>query len=303
MTAKRAGSKRASGLALALMLAASQATAQDAELRDADYWVTRMADAMRIRETLSAQAHVAVNHPGREDDFAFDMQMLRAREGDTTRTLMEMREVGDPTSVVTELVEKPGEPLTSWYWDLQKRRWLAVRGLQATDPFADTTFRYEDLWFTDPSARRKGTVKWVEEAGRRLIEIESAPYHYYLRVHTRIDPDNGLPLRVRFIDNTGTPIREQSYDRLTLVDGKPFPSVVQHRDLTTRSETTITYGEMRFGSRIPPSFFDLSVIDDRIKRGSDPVPDLPELLERTPHERPDAAAPGDAKPAEDEPTL
>lgn len=284
-------------MALALALAASHASAQDADLHDADYWVTRMAEAMRIGETLSAQAHVAVNRPGSEEDFAFDMQMLRAREGETTRTLMEMRETGDPKSVVTELIEKPGEPLTSWYWDLQKRRWLAVRGLQPTDPFADTTFRYEDLWFTDPNARRTGTVKWVEEAGRRLIEIESEPYYYYLRVLTRIDPDSGLPLRVRFIDNTGTPIREQSYDRLTLVDGKPFPSVVHHRDLTTGAETTLTYGEMRFGRRIPPSFFDLSVIDDRIKRGSDPVPDLPDLLDRMPHVRPDAA-PGETKPAE-----
>jgi len=103
---------------------------------------------------------------------------------------------------------------------------------------------------------------------------------------------------VRFIDNTGTPIREQLYERLTLVEGKPFPSVVRHRDLTTGSETTLTYGEMRFGRRIPPSFFDLSVIDDRIKRGADPVPDPPELPDRARAGATDAAPPaGEAKPA------
>lgn len=275
----------------ALLLGASHAAAEEADVRDADHWITRIAEAMRIGETLSAQTHVEVNHPGSEDDFAFDMHLLRARDGETTRTLMEMRQVGDTKSIVTELVEKPGEPLTSWYWDLQKRRWLAVRGLQPTDPFADTTFRYEDLWFTDPAARRSGKAKWVDDGGRRLVEIESEPYHYYLRVVTRIDPENGLPVLVRFIDNTGTPIREQLYERLTLVDGAPFPSVVRHRDLTTGSETTMTYGDMHFGRRIPPSFFDLSSIDDRIKRGIDPVPDPPELLNR-----PEPAAPGEAKP-------
>lgn len=278
--------------AAALLLDASRAVAEDAGAHDADHWITRIAEAMRIGETLSAQAHVEVNHPGSEDDFAFDMHLLRARDGEITRTVMEMREVGDPKSIVTELVEKPGEPLTSWYWDLQKRRWLAVRGLQPTDPFADTTFRYEDLWFMEPSARRSGTAKFVEDGGRRFVEIESAPYHYYLRVLTRIDPESGLPTRVRFVDNTGTPIREQHYERITLVDGAPFPSVVRHRDLTTGSETTITYGDMRFGRRIPPSFFDLSAIDDRIRRGIDPVPDPPELLNR-----PEAAVPAEAKPA------
>lgn len=282
----------------ALLAGASPAAAQDPDLHDADHWITRIADSMRVGETLSAQAHVAVNHPGSEDDFAFDMHLLRARDGTTTRTVMEMRQVGDTKSIVTELVEKPGEPLTSWYWDLQKRRWLAVRGLQPTDPFADTTLRYEDLWFIEPSARRSGKAKWVDDGGRRFVEIESDPYHYYLHVLTRIDPESGLPTRVRFIDNTGTPIREQLYESVTLVEGKPFPSVVRHRDLTTGSETTVTYGDMHFGRRIPPSFFDLSVIDDRIKRGADPVPDPPELPDRAPAAAAEGAAPpGEAKPA------
>ena len=99
-----------------------------------------MAEALRIGETMSAHAHVDVDKPGRDDDFAFDMQLLRDFDGGSTRTIIEMREVGDTRSIVSELVEKPGEPLTSWYWDLQKRRWVRVRGMLATDPFADTTF-------------------------------------------------------------------------------------------------------------------------------------------------------------------
>ncbi len=266
------------------MLAAGSARAQtpEATAHDADYWVTRMADALRTSETMSAHAHVDVNKSGREDDFAFDMQMLRDVEGRSTRTLLEMREVGDANSIVTELVHTPGEPLTSWYWDIQKRRWTRIRGLLGTDPFADTTFGYEDMWFLEPTARRKGSAKWVEESGRRLIEIESEPYHHYLRVVTRIDPESGLPLSVRFIDNTGVLQREQTFEKITQVDGRAFPTVVKLRDLSSRSETTITYGDVRFGRRIPPSFFDLSAVGDRLRRGVDPVPEPPDLRDETP---------------------
>jgi len=265
------------------MLAAGSARAQQSDaVHDADHWISRIADALRIGETMTAHAHVDVNKPGREDDFNFDMQMLRDVEGRSTRTLLEMREAGDTKSIVTELVDTPGEPLTSWYWDLQKRRWIRIRGLQGTDPFADTTFGYEDLWFTEPTPRRKGTTKWVEEGGRRLIEIESEPYHYYLRVVTRIDPESGLPQSVRFIDNTGVAIREQHYEKVTLVDGRAFPTVVRLRDIAGNSETTITFGDMRFGRRIPPSYFDLSAMSDRLRRGVDPVPEPPDLRDETP---------------------
>jgi len=244
--------------------------------------MSRVSEALRFDRTMSAHAHVVVDKPGRADDFAFDMHMLRDRdEKSGTRTVIEMREVGDKESIVSELVEKPGEPLTSWYWDLQKRRWISLRGVVATDPFADTLFRYEDLWLTEPTPRRKGKSRWVEEGGRRYIEIESEPYHYYQRVVTRIDPENGLPIRVRFIDNAGAPIREQHYEQVTLVDGAPFPSVVRLRDLAGGGETTVTFGEVRFDRRIPPSFFDLSVINDRLRRGVDPVPEPPD--------KPDAA--------------
>jgi hypothetical protein len=265
------------------MLAVTSARAQDAaSAHDADHWITRMAEALHVADTMSAHAHVDVDKPGRDDDFDFDMQILRDVAGRSTRTVLEMRETGDTQSIVTELVATPGEPLTSWYWDLQKRRWVRIRGLQGTDPFADTTFRYEDLWFVEPSPRRKGRAKWVEEAGRRLVEIESDPYHYYQRVVTRIDPESGLPLSVRFIDNTGVVVREQHYEKITLADGRAFPSVVRLRDLSTRSVTTISFSDVRFGRRIPASFFDLSAIEDRLRRGADPLPEPPDLRDEAP---------------------
>ena len=269
---------RRAALLLCTILAGTARAGEVPQL-SADAWVSRMADALRAGESMSAHAHVVVDRPGQDSDFAFDMQILREGRGDepSRHTVIEMREVGDENSVVTELVEKPGIPLTSWYWDIQKRRWLSVRGLLPTDPWADTPFRYEDLWFTEPAARRSGTVRVSEEGGRSVVILESDPYHYYGRVVTHIDPESGLPILVRFVDNTGAPVREQRYEQVTLVDGRPFPTVVRVRDFTEVGEATITFGEVRFGRRVPPSFFDLSVMDDRMRRGADPLPEPPDL--------------------------
>jgi outer membrane lipoprotein-sorting protein len=87
---------------------------------------------------------------------------------------------------------------------------------------------------------------------------------------------------VRFIDNTGVPIREQHYEKITLVDGRAFPTVVRLRDIASSSETTITFGDVHFGRRIPPSYFDLSVMNERLRRGVDPVPEPPDLRDETP---------------------
>lgn len=260
------------GLALLLVAAAAPAHAEELS---ADQWHSRIAEALRLERPLSAQAHVLVKRRG-EPDWHFDLEMLRAPHRGGTRTIFELREQGDEKSIVNELVVLPGEPMVNWYWDVQQRRWLAVKGLLATDPWAETGFRFEDLWFTDPAARRRGTVKSVEEQGRRLIELESEPYHYYQRVVTRIDPETALPVRVRFIDNAGAPIREQLFESVEVVDGRPFPKVVRLRDLATGGEDVIRFDRMRFEERIPPSFFDLSVIDQRIRKGVDPVPlDVP----------------------------
>ncbi len=266
-----------SALVLALTLAGPVAPLAD-EALSADAWHTRMAEALRIDESLAGRAQVRIGRPGDRDlEFAFDA--LRQSGADSTRTVFEMQEKGDDQSIVSELVTTPGEPLTNWYWDVQQRRWLAVRGLLATDPWADSLFRHEDLWLSDPVARRSGSVRRVEEDGQRFVELHSDPYHYYGRVETRIDPETSLPVRVRFIDVTGTPIREQRFESVEMVGGRPFPKVVRIRDLMSGAESVLTWERLEFGRRIPPSLLDLSALQDRIRKGVDPVP-LDALRER-----------------------
>lgn len=272
---------RAAWLAAALGLATAAGPARAAEPPlDADQWSTRIAEALRVDASLSGRAHVRIERPGDASlEFTFDVLRQPWRGG--MRSVFEMQEKGDPETVVSELVVQPGEPMVNWYWDLQKRRWLAVKGLLATDPWADSDFKHEDLWLTDPVERRRGTVREVEEGGRRWVEIHSEPYHYYGRVETRVDPASGLPVRIRFIDVTGAPIREQLFESVEVIDGRPFPKVIRLRELQTRKESVLTWERVEFGRRIPPSFLDLSVLHDRITKGVDPVP-----LDALPESRP-----------------
>lgn len=253
-----------------LALAPGGARAAEPAL-DANGWATRIAEALRVDAPLSGRARMRVERPG-EPTLEFTFDVLRQPWRGGTRSVFEMQEQGDPQSVVSELVVQPGQPMVNWYWDLQKRRWLAVRGLLATDPWADSDFRHEDLWLTDPVERRRGTVREVEEGGRRYVEIHSDSYHYYGRVETRVDPATALPVRIRFIDVTGAPVREQLFESVEPVGGRPFPKVIRLRELQTRQESVLTWERVEFGRKIPPSFLDLSVLHDRITKGADPVP-------------------------------
>jgi hypothetical protein len=258
------------GLVLALVLAAPGASRAQ-ETLSADAWHSRIAEALRLGESLVGRAQVRVGRPG-DRDLVFSFDALREPGPDETRTVFEMQEAGDDESIVSALVVAPGQPLVNWYFDVQQRRWLAVRGLLATDPWADSLFRHEDLWLSDPSARRSGSVRAVEENGRRYVDLHSEPYHYYGRVETRIDLETSLPVRVRFIDVTGAPIREQRFESVEMVDGKPFPKVVRIRDLMSGAESVVTWERVEFGRRIPPSLLDLSALANRIRKGVDPVP-------------------------------
>lgn len=268
--ASRSGAALRSMVLVALALAGPGAPLAD-EALSADAWHDRMAEALRIDESMAGRAQVRIGRPGERDlEFAFDA--LRRPGADGTRTVFEMQEKGDDESIVSELVVAPGEALVNWYWDVQQRRWIAVRGLLATDPWADSLFRHEDLWLTDPASRRSGAVHSVEVDGRRFVDLHSDPYHYYGRVETRIDPETSLPVRVRFIDVTGAPIREQHYESVELVGGRPFPKVVRIRDLMSGAESVVSWERIEFGRRIPPSLLDLSALQDRIRKGVDPVP-------------------------------
>lgn len=258
------------GLALGLAAVAPPARAADPPL-DADQWSTRVAEALRIGSTLAGRARMRVERPG-DTPVEFSFEVMRQPWRGGLRAVFEMQEKGDPTSIVSELVVEPGQPIVNWYWDLQKRQWLSVTGLLATDRWADTDFRHEDLWLVDPAERRRGTVHEVEEGGRRFIELRSEPYHYYGSVETRIDPETSLPVRIRFVDVTGAPIREQRFESVETVDGRPFPKVVRLRELQTGGESVLTWERVEFERKIPPSFLDLSVLHERLTRGVDPVP-------------------------------
>jgi hypothetical protein len=234
-----------------------------------DTWITRTRTAL-APSPMSGRADLHVRDvKGREFDFT--VEWLRPADEEGRRTLFEMREAGAAQSVVSQLIEKPGEPLVNWVFDLLSRRFVRYEGFLVTDRFAGSLFRFEDLGLADPQGRRGGEARWHEEGGRRLVRLESGPYHYYARVVTLLEPGSGLPLRVEFYDHTGAKIREEHFEEVRDWDGRPFPSRMRARDHVTGEETRLTVTQALFGP-VRGSALDLGLIADRLRRGLDPVP-------------------------------
>lgn len=255
--------------ALLLLVLAPAAPIAAEEPPEPDAWVTRARGAL-APSPMSGRADVHVRD-ARGREFDFTVEWLRPADTSGRRTLFEMREPGTPESVVSQLVEAPGEPLVNWVFDLRTRRFVRYRGLLATDRFAGTLFRFEDLALADPEGRRGGAARWHESEGRRLVRLESGPYHYYARVETLIDPASALPVRVDFYDHTGVRIREERFEEVRDWNGRPFPSRILARDHVTGEETSLTVKQALFAP-VRNSSLDLGLVSDRLRRGLDPVP-------------------------------
>ena len=183
-----------------------------------------------------------------------------------------------------EIVARPCRPLERWAWLPSVRRLRRIVGVRRTDPFLGTEFSYEDLALAAPVERRAGAVRWVDEHGERLVELESPPYHYYERVVTRIDPDTALPRSVYFYDRAGRLFREETFDDVRRIDGRPYPGRITALDRLTGSRSVLVFESIHFDVAIPPERFAESAVRRRLRSGSELIPDEAAV------EAPDAAA-------------
>lgn len=233
-----------------------------------------MVRALRADASMSARGRIwARDAAGRE--WNVRVEWVRSPGPTDQRNLLEVRNLPDGAPEVSEWRTEPGGALTGWTWLPERRRFLKLLGIQGTDAFPGTVFRYEDLTFVFPDGRRAGQVRELEEEGRRLVLVESAPYHDYTRVQTFLDPETALPLRVVFYDRADFPFREQHYESVKDVAGRPFPTVLRARDVLTGARSVLTFEEVHFDLPVADSLFDLDWLETRLRRGMDPLT-LPE---------------------------
>jgi Outer membrane lipoprotein-sorting protein len=259
-------------LGIALSLPARAAPpATEAEAGPAP-WVERMLAALRLGDTLAARIRAnTVDYTGSERDVV--IELLRDARGPTMRSVVEVREA-DPESetqpVVFRIDSFADGSLVSWLWDIRWQRFVKMSGLEGTENFDGTHFHLEDLGFSGLGARRRGSVRELNEPPG-AVEIISGAYHHYSRVETRIDRATGLPLRTFVYDGTGARIWETSFEDVETVAGHPLPTRMRTENPVTRELSTLEWSHVAVGLRIPDEAFDLEYLDAVIRRGGDPI--------------------------------
>ncbi len=243
-------------------------------------WIEKMVSALRPGRTLSARID-AWTRDASHSERRFEIELLRMIEGGRLLAMVEMRDASTPEPAVLKLESGPDGQVVSWSWDLRFRRFVRMRGLRGTEPFAGTHFRLEDLGFTALTERRSSEVRRVMREGRERVQLTSGPYHYYSRVITQLDPETGLPTRVVIYDNTGARIRELSYGGVELHGGRPLPTDLHFIDEITGAESRLRLRDVEIDLPLRVEDFDLEEIERRMREAEDPV--------RLPGEVPDGA--------------
>jgi hypothetical protein len=239
----------------------------------AGQWISAVNEALLPGNSMVAQVRI-VTHDGFGEDLEMTLEVVRVYEHDQVRTLVEVEapEAGKDTTY--EIVAPANGALRRRVWLPEIRRLRQITGLQRTDHFLGTEFTYEDLGFDLPLERGAGETYWV--GPDRLIVLESAPYHYYGRVVTRIDPATRLPTRISFYDAAGQWFREQTFEDVREVDGHPFPMTITVHDRMTDARSVLTFQSIQFGVDVPAERFERSEIRRRLPR-RDPASDPEEV--------------------------
>lgn len=243
-------------------------------------WFARVNAALLPGASMLARARI-VTHDGLGGTSSEVLDVARASEGDATRTLIEVERPQAGEGTTYEIVARPDQPLERWVWLPELRRLRKIVGVQRTDPFLGTEFSYEDLGLALPVERRGGTARWVGEAPHRVVELESPPYHYYSRVVTRIDPTTDLPTTVSFYDGAGELFREEHFEEVREIDGRPFPTKITVRDLQTGAYSVLSFESLRFDVDIPPQRFSESALRKHLRRAGETGEALPDSPKTT----------------------
>lgn len=263
---------RSTAIAILVALLAvpvSAAAAEPQEPLSAASWIDRSNDAIAPTSSMTARARLTTRSDYQAETVDV-LDVVRARFGDTTRTLIQVQAPQAGEGTVYEIVARPGQPIERWTWLPELRRLRKIVGVGRTDSFLGTAFDYEDLGLVSPDERGEGGATRTVEDGRPVIEVDSDPYHYYERVVTYIDPETKLPTSVLFYDRAGQLFREEHFGGVRTIDGHPFPTEIRIRDRLTGDESTLAFESVRFGADVPERVFSESVI--RKKLAAWPVP-------------------------------
>jgi hypothetical protein len=192
------------------------------------------------------------------------MKLVRSDDGSKVRTQIRVVEPEASVGTVYEVTSEKGKPIERWVYLPAVRRLRNLVGTRRTDSFLGSEFTYEDL---DIAAPRESEWKSVEriEDGRPLLRVTSAPYSYYERVETVIDPATALPVRVLFYDRAGALFKRETFGEMQTVAGHAMPTQIEMEDVETGAKSVLRLRNIHLSEPIDEKIFSESPI--RARRG------------------------------------
>lgn len=254
-------------LLLALFASPGVDAARRAEEGSASDWMRRMSAALIPATTARARVTLEVAN-GPLAGSRMHMKVSRRADASQKRTLIEVTAPESLRGTVYEVVDRGGASVERWEYLPSVRRLRLTSGIEGTDAFLGTEFRYEDLELAAPLQRERGRVERVREEERELVRVTSDGYHDYGRVVTFIDPRSELPVRIDFYDRSGVLSKVQEFDQIERIQGRSVPTVVVMRDLRTGSTSTLSFGGVEFDVEVPRQISEMRAV--RLSQGMPP---------------------------------
>jgi len=243
--------------ALALTLASRASAAENAASS-----IDRMTAALWPAKTVTANATlVSVNALGPGLDT--EMTLVRYQKGADVSTQILVTAPELVRNTVYEVLSRGGKPLDRAVYFPALDRARDFSGIRRTDSFLASEFSYEDLEIAAPVDSEWRSAEPIEEGGRRLVRVASAPYSFYSRVEWIIDPKTYLPVRAMYYDTQGSLLKRATFDQVENVDGHPIPTRIVMEDVQNGDKSELRFRDIRLNAPVDEKLFSESPIQKR----------------------------------------
>lgn len=225
-------------------------------------WIERMDTALWPAKTVEADVSLESSDeigPGLDTQ----MKLVHAENGSKVRTQIRVVDPKEDIGTVYEVSSADGKPIERWVYLPELRRLRNLVGTRRTDAFLGSEFSYEDLDIAAPRESEWKSVARVEDQGRELVRVTSAPYASYERVETEIDPATALPVRVSYYDRSGALFKLETFGEVRSVAGHPMPTRIEMDDVQTGAKSVLHLRDVQLSRPVDEKVFSESPIQER----------------------------------------
>lgn len=176
---------------------------------------------------------------------------------DGKRTLLVLLDPHDVRGNAVLIQEQKGKYDVRWVYVPVVRRVRKLLPVSGYEPFLNTDFTYADLGFVDYSGDYR-LLGQESLGGKEAYKLEFSPQNrwYYSRIVSWVSKDTHLPLKRDYFDLGGHLWKEQTLEKVTVIEGIPTPLRIVMKDVQNGTRSVFEVSEVRYDLDLPDGLFD-----------------------------------------------